>query len=115
MWVVRQLLRLALNVSVAVGVALALAAAQAPLRGSAFREGLIVSLYLVGSLLLVMAALGGGSYSRAADALSRGSAWGHVPGLPGWAERREGETTLAGPVVFLLSGLALIVLAIVLS
>ena len=56
----------------------------------------------------------GGAFSRAADADARQSALGRLPGLPSWTESRPGPT-LSSSAVFAISGVALIVLALVVA
>jgi hypothetical protein len=114
-WVLRALARLAVQIGIATAVALALAAVQAPFRRDSFVDGLVVSLYLVGGFLLVLGAVGGSSLGRVADASARQEAWGRVPGLPAWAERREGEPVPSASAVLVATGIALVSLAVLLS
>ena len=115
MWLLRSIARLAVNSVAAFAVALAVALVQAPFRRDHFVDGLVVSCYAVGALLVLMGALGGASLGRAADAQARKAALGRLPGLPGWAQRRETEPAETPTAAFLVAGFALFATAIFLS
>jgi hypothetical protein len=57
----------------------------------------------------------GGAFSRAADADARQSALGRLPGLPSWTESRREEPTLSSSAVFAISGVALLVLGLMVA
>jgi hypothetical protein len=83
-------------------------------RGGAFLGSLRITALSVGALLLLMAGTGG-AFSRAADADARQSALGRLPGLPSWTESRPEEPTLSSSAVFAISGVALLVLGLMVA
>jgi hypothetical protein len=114
MWFVRELGRLLVKVAIAFAVAFALALVQAPLRGGSFVHGLQVSCWVVGGLLLVMAAMPPASmFERQMDYGVTQSAWGRVPGVS--TLKRHPEDPRLNPVaVFAITGLALLAVGLVL-
>jgi hypothetical protein len=113
-WVVRALARMALTVAVVLAIAAAASALLALVRGGGFVDDLQTMTLLVGALLVVMGTAGGG-LSRAADASARGAMIGRVPGIPSWAESQSNEPQVSGGATLVVSGLALIVLGLVLG
>jgi hypothetical protein len=114
MWVVRELVRLLVRVAIAFTIAFLLALVQAPFRSSDFVHGLQVSCWLVGALLLLMAALPPTSaIERQMDYGITQSAWGRVPGVSS-LERQPEDPRLNPAVVLALAGLALLVVGFVL-
>jgi hypothetical protein len=111
-WFARALAQLVLTAAIAFVAALAVAALLALLRGGAFLDSLRIPALSIGALLLLMAA-GGGALSRAADAEVHQSTLGRLPGVPSWTESRPDEPTISSAAVYGLSGLALIVLGLV--
>ncbi len=95
-------------------IAFAFALIQAPFRGHGhFVDGLRVSLLVTGTLLLLMAAVGGNTaLERRMDYGITESAWGRVPGVS-TLRRHPEDPTLSPGVVFVGSGLALLLAAFV--
>lgn len=111
-WILRALAQLALTAAILFAGAAVLAGLLALVRGGDFLGSLRITALCVGALLLLMAGTGG-AFSRAADAEARQSALGRLPGLPSWTDSRPEEPTLSSSAVFAISGVALIVLGLV--
>jgi hypothetical protein len=110
----RELGRLLVKVAIAFVIALAIAALQARFRRAGFLDGLRVSCFVVGVLLLLMAAIGRNNpFDRQMDYGVTLQAWGRVPGVS-TLKRHPEDPTLTPGAVFTFSGLALIALGIVL-
>jgi hypothetical protein len=106
--------RLLVKAAIAFAVAFALALLQAPLRGGSFVHGLQVSCWVVGGLLLLMAALPPASMiERQMDYGITQSAWGRVPGVS-TLKRHPEDPRLNPAVVLALAGLALLVTGLLL-
>jgi hypothetical protein len=111
-WIARALAQLILTATVAFAIAVVVAGLLALARGGEFLASLRITALCIGALLLLMGA-SGGTLARAADADARQGALGHLPGVPSWAESRPDETTLSSSAVFVISGLALLLLGLV--
>jgi len=115
MWLARSLMRLALWVAVAIAVAVALAVLQAPLRSGGFDHGFMISCYVVGLVYVLLAAIGGSSFSRVADARARARIPGGVGTSTPLSAPAAGEPQLTVTAVLLISGVLLISLGTLLQ
>jgi hypothetical protein len=111
-WIARAVARLVLTAAIVFAVAAVVAGLLAVVRGGELLGSLRITALSVGALLLLMAGTGG-ALSRAADAEARQVALGRLPGMPSWTESRPEEPTISSNAVFAISGLALIVLGLV--
>jgi hypothetical protein len=112
MWFARAVGQLVLTAAIVFMVAAVAAGVLALVRGGEFQGSLRITALCVGALLL-LAGASGGAFARAADADARQAALGRLPGLPSWTESRPDEPTISSSAVFVFSGLALIVLGLV--
>jgi peptidoglycan/LPS O-acetylase OafA/YrhL len=110
-----ETVRLLLRLGVGLGVALLFAALIAVLHGSGYGRSLELCCYLVGALMLVLAAAGtspGRGYGLDVEsALAGSSRWRTVIGEPA----NSPSKTLAPAVPFLFAGSVLIVVGVALS
>jgi hypothetical protein len=113
-WILRALAQLVLTAALLFAAAAVIAGLLALVRGGDFVGSLRITALCVGTLLLLMAGAGG-TFSRAADAEARQSALGRLPGVPSWTESRPEEPALSSSAVFAISGVALIVLGLVVA
>jgi hypothetical protein len=111
-WIARAVAQLVLTAAIVFLVAAVAAGLLALVRGGEFLGSLRITALCIGALLLLMG-MTGGAFSRAADADARQSALGRLPGIPSWTESRPEEPRLSTDAAFALSGLALIVLGLV--
>lgn len=111
-WIARGVAQLLLTAAFAIVAAAAVAALLALVRGGEFVGSLRITALSIGALLLLMAGTGGG-FSRAVDAEVQQSTLGRLPGVPAWGESRPDEPTISSNAVFAISGIALIVLGLV--
>lgn len=111
MWIVRELVRLAVKVTLGFGIALVLAVVWAIVSEHSFSHDLYVTTLTLGCALLLMGAIGRGSnFDRGMDAGVTQAAWGRIPGVS-TLNRHPEDPTLNPGVVFVLSGLALLAFA----
>ena len=116
MWLVRAFAQLVLVTAIVFAIAGAAAGLLAIVSAGEFVDGLRIMTLLIGALLVMMgAAGGGGALSRAADAEARQAALGRLPGIPSWAETRPEEPMISSGIVFAVSGFALIAVGLLIG
>jgi hypothetical protein len=113
-WFVRAFAQLLIVVAIVFAIAAVAALLLAIVSGGEFADGLRIMALLIGALLVMMGAIGGG-FSRAADAEVRQSALGRLPGMPTWAESQSNEPRLTSGAAFVISGLALVVVGLLIG
>jgi hypothetical protein len=115
MWLARAFVQLVTTTAIVFAIAVALAGLLALVLDGGYLRSLQITALSIGALLVLIGATGGMSsaFSRAADAEARMAGLGRLPGMPSWAETRDGDVTLSGGAVFVTSGLALIALGLV--
>lgn len=111
-WIARALAQLVLTVAIVFVVAAVAAGLLALVRSGEFLGSLRITALSIGALLLLMGGTGG-AFSRAADTEAQQAALGRLPGVPSWTASRPEEPTLSSGAVFAVSGLALIVVGLV--
>lgn len=112
MWVVRELLRLVVRIAVCVAIALGIAAILAAVSSQGFTFDARILCIVIGCMLLAMAGVGSGSnLERYMDTSVTKVAWGVIPGFDA-SKRNPEDPTLAPGAAFFCSGLAVIVLGI---
>ena len=114
MWLVRAIAQLAVTVAIVFAIAAAAALLLAIVGGGEFADGFRIMTLLIGALLVMMGAAGGG-FSRAADAEVRQAALGRLPGIPTWAESQSNEPRLTSGAAFVISGLALVAVGLLIG
>jgi hypothetical protein len=114
MWVVRELLGLVVRIVACAAIALALAAILAAVSSHGFLANARVFCIVIGCMLLAMAGVGRGSnLERYMDTNVTKVAWGAIPGFDG-SKRNPEDPTLSPGAAFFFSGLAVLVLGILL-
>ena len=112
MWVVRELVRLFVRIAACVVVALALAALLAAVSAQGFAFDARILCIVIGCMLLAMAGVGSGSnLERYMDANVTKVSWGVIPGFDA-SKRNPEDPTLAPGAAFFCSGLAVILVGI---
>ena len=114
LWFVRALAQLLIVVAIVFAIAAGAAVLLAIVSDGEFVDGLRIMALLIGALLVLMGATGGG-FSRAADAEVRQTALGRLPGIPSWAESQSDEPQLSSGAAFVISGLALVAVGLVIG
>jgi hypothetical protein len=109
MWILRALVHLLLNVAVGVACALVAAVLWALARGGSFVDAFRIACYVFGGLMFLLAA---GGQQRSYGVVETS---GRMPGAPAWMTPRQADRSLSTAGVFLLTGVALIALAVVLD
>jgi hypothetical protein len=111
-WIVREVLRLIEKIAIGFAVAIVIALLWAAISKHSFRTDFRNTCLLVGSLAVVMGAIGRGSpFERRMDYGIAEQAWGRIPGVSTLKFNPEDPTLTAG-AVFVGSGLALLTVAI---
>ena len=112
MWIGRELLRLVARVAVALALALAFAAVWAAVGPDSFETNLRRTCLAVGSIALLVGAIGRGSnFERAMDAGVAHNFWGRVPGMSTLRSSGEDRSLTPG-ATFFLTGVALFALGL---
>lgn len=112
MWVIRELARLVVRIVVIAAVSLALAAILAGVSAQGFYFDARILCIVIGCMLLAMAGVGSGSnLERYMDQNVTKVAWGTIPGFDAMKRNPE-DPTLSPGAAFFCSGLAVIVLGI---
>ncbi|MDX6449315.1 MAG: hypothetical protein QOG29_169 [Gaiellaceae bacterium] len=109
MWILRALAQLLVHVAVGVACALVAAALWALARGGSFLDAFRIGCYVFGGLMFLLAA---GGQQRSYDVVETS---GRLPGARAWMTPRQADRSLSTAGVFLLTGVALIALAVVLD
>ena len=114
MWLARELAKLVLRILVAIVISLAIAGLLAAFSSHSFADAARVLCIVFGCGLLAMAGVGRGSnLDRYLDQNVTKTAWGTIPGV-GVLKSRPEDPVLSAGAVFFCSGLALLVVGIVL-
>jgi hypothetical protein len=100
------------HVALAVLAALLVAVTWTLARGGHFGHTFIVGCYVVGALLLIFGALGAGGMSPSSGAVQT---YGRIPGMSSFELVSPGPNSLRIEAVLFLTGLALILIGIVLQ
>ena len=106
MWILRALAHLLLHVAVGVACALVVAALWALARGGSFLDAFRIGCYVFGGVMFLLAA---GGQQRSYGVVETS---GRLPGMPAWMTPREADRSLSAAGVFLLTGVALVALAV---
>jgi hypothetical protein len=112
MWVVEELARLVVRIVACVAVALGLAAILAAVSSQGFAFDARILCIVIGCMLLAMAGVGSGSnLERYMDVNVTKVSWGVIPGFDA-SKRNPEDPTLSPGAAFFVSGLAVIVVGI---
>jgi hypothetical protein len=111
MWIVRELLHLVRRVAIAVLAALVVAELRTLAVGGDLVHGFKVSCYVLGVLLVLMAAIGRNNpFERRMDYGITEAAWGRIPGVS-TLERHPEDPTLTPGATLASAGIVVLVIA----